>query len=139
MGKELMSTQSRTPKTKSMKLQKIEIPDPQNNTSSARSASKSVGHIDDSMDFQDWWSQSKNLPNTPSKSTKPTIRRSQSFCVRPDSSPWIRQPMRRNTTDPGNGWDAYYDDMDNMKLISLQNYVHDDDEDEAMKTIEIIQ
>jgi len=62
-----------------------------------RKSSKSVGHIDDDIDFQDWWTQSKLLPNTPS--TKPQIPRSHSFCNRKQN---------------------------NMKLISLQQFDDDD-------------
>eukprot|EP01083_Nonionella_stella_P002589 7419_1 len=49
-----------------------------------RAPSKSVGNMDD---FQDWWTQSKHLPNTPSKSATPQMMRSHSFCLRHDSSP----------------------------------------------------
>ena len=84
--------------------------------------------------FQDWWSGSKILPNTPSKSGKPQIRRSQSFCVRPDSSPWIkyskRQQMRRNTTDPLQ-WNSNDNDNDNF------NDNNNDEDDDNMKTISL--
>eukprot|EP00484_Ammonia_sp_Unknown_P020764 CAMPEP_0197026190 /NCGR_PEP_ID=MMETSP1384-20130603/6342_1 /TAXON_ID=29189 /ORGANISM="Ammonia sp." /LENGTH=666 /DNA_ID=CAMNT_0042454819 /DNA_START=48 /DNA_END=2048 /DNA_ORIENTATION=- len=87
----------------------------------------------DAYDFQDWWSGSKILPNTPSKSGKPEIRRSHSFCVRPDSSPWMnkRPAMRRNTTEPfmDDHDDEYVDYDMNMKLISLyDDHAHDNDE-----------
>ena len=148
----LITTSSSTPKLIMPKTPDIiNLPPPK----STRSPSKSMGHIeysptnitpnknnknnknnnndnnnDDSKtsehSFQDWWSGSKILPNTPSKCGKPQIRRSQSFCVRPDSSPWMinkRQPMRRNTTDPyqHSNNDDDGDDMMNMKLISLDN------------------
>mmetsp|Transcript_34386 Transcript_34386/g.30203 ORF Transcript_34386/g.30203 Transcript_34386/m.30203 type:complete len:596 (-) Transcript_34386:50-1837(-) len=139
-----------TPKTPDIST----LPQPKPYGHHSRSPSKSMGHIEYSpkingkiashstgenendenkkeYNFQDWWSGSKILPNTPSKSGKPQIRRSQSFCVRPDSSPWMskRQPMRRNTTDPMQWKDDIDDEdmnnMSNMKLISLDNDLED--------------
>jgi len=100
-----------------------------------RLSSKSMGHIDDNIDFENWWTQSKVLPNTPTKCSKPQhIKRSNSFCNRPDSSPWIRsrKPIRRMMSDSIIGWNEYYEDnvdVNSMKLISLQNYVDDDNKE----------
>merc|ERR1712228_903842 len=120
-----------TPKQSVHKLKKSTPQTPQKKKmikKRKRLSSKSMGCIDDNIDFQDWWSQSKILPNTPTKGSKPQhIRRSHSFCNRPDSSPWIRsrKPVRRMKSDSIIGWNGYYneenEDVNMMKLICLDD------------------
>ena len=81
---------SKTPKQQSVETKMQQTPKKNECvTKRRRLSSKSVGHTEENIDFQDWWAQSKILPNTPTKGSKPQIRRSNSFCNRPDSSPWI--------------------------------------------------